>query len=121
MNFTDWVELRMEGEAARRLDSAPLSQAGFQTTKIKTSDPSKTTITLNKIPHREYVPRNFDRYSFKASEEKTKQYMEQMRKAIFNDVLIGSESLAGFYDNDEIVKALDDYITRLSQLGIKLG
>lgn len=121
MNFVDWVELRMKSEAVRSLDqSPPLSRAGFQTLSTKIDDPGRSSIS-NKIPHREYQPKNFDRYSFKASEEKTKEYAEQMKKVLFHQILLGSEALAGFYDNDEIVKALDDYITRLSQLGIKLG
>jgi hypothetical protein len=107
MNFIDWVNLRMESEAAKSLNNTiPLSKAGF--------------VDSNKLPHKEYQPKNFDRYSFKASEEKTKEYTEQMKKAIFHNVLLGSEALAGFYGNDEIIKALDDYLTRLSQLGIKL-
>ena len=108
MNFSEWVSLRMESETAKTLDSniSPLSKAGFG---------------INKIPHREYQPKNFDRYSFKTNEEKTKEYSEQMKKVLYHEILLGSEALAGFYDNDEIIKALDDYLTRLEQLGIRLG
>lgn len=114
MKFTDWISLRMEGEAARPLDSSetsmrltgPLSKAGFGFGK--------------KIKHGEYRPKNFDRYSFKSNEEKTKEYAEKMKMAIRNSVLVGSEALAGFYDNDEIIKALDNYLTELGNLGIKL-
>ena len=112
MKFKKWIELKNEGEAAKNLEkdmrlvNPPMSRAGFN--------------LLGKIPHGEYKPKNFDRYSFKTNEQKAQEYSEKMKSAIFNSVLVGSEALAGFYGNDAIIKALDDYLTELSNLGIKL-
>jgi hypothetical protein len=77
-------------------------------------------VSHNKISHGEYHPKNFDRYSFKPDEKKVQDYLSKMRNSILNDVLIGSEALAGFYNNDQIVKLLDNYLTELSNLGIKI-
>lgn len=111
MNFSDWFSLRMEGEPAHKLGvppmrivDAPMSQAGFKTSKI---------------PHGEYKPKNFDRYPFKPDETKVSQYMDKMRKAAWGDVLMSVEALAGYYGNDGIVKAYDDFLTELGNQNIR--
>lgn len=107
MNFSEWVQLRMEGEAARRLEpspgmrvvDAPMSHSGF----------------LSKgMPHGEYVSKHFNRYPFKSDENSTLKYLDKMKRAIRNEVQIGVEALAGYYGNDRIVKALDDFIEELA-------
>lgn len=112
MKFKEWI---VESEAAKNLEkdamrlvNPPMSRAGFN------------RLGAGKLPHGEYKPKNFDRYSFKTNEQKVQEYSNKMKSAIFNSVLVGSEALAGFYENDAIVKALDDYLTELSNLGIKL-
>lgn len=115
MKFNDWIELRMEGEAARQINSEPMRVVGDGPPLSKAAFG-----TLGQIKHGEYKSKNFDRYSFKTNEQKTKDYAEKMKTAISNSVLIGSEALAGYYGNDAIIKALDDYLTELSNLGIKL-
>lgn len=76
-------------------------------------------LSHNKIPHGEYHPKNFDRYKFKTDEKKVQEYLSKMKNSILNDVLIGSEALSGFYNNDQIVKLLDNYLTELANLGVK--
>jgi hypothetical protein len=115
MRFEEWMQSRMEGEAARSLDpasspsmrlvDAPMSRAGF---------------TGSKIPHGEYRPRNFDRYAFKVDEEGAAKYLDRLRKAIRNDVQTSAEALAGYYGNDGVVKALDDFLTDLSRSNVVL-
>ncbi len=115
MRFEEWMRLRTEGEAARslgpaaspgmRLVDAPMSRAGF---------------AGGKIPHGEYVPKNFDRYAFKVDEEGAAKYLERMRRAIRNEVQTSVEALAGYYGNDGAVKALDDFLTDLSRSNIVL-
>lgn len=112
MNFNDWISLRMmEGEATQRLEEpqmrlvgAPMSRAGFK--------PSR-------IPHGEYKPKNFDRYPFRPDEAKVSQYSDKMRKIIRNDIPICVEALAGYYGNDAIVKAFDDFLTDLERQNVK--
>lgn len=107
MNFSEWVQLRMEGEAARSLEpspamrvvDAPMSRMGFM---------GKT------IPHGQYKPQHFDRYAFRPDEESALKHLEKMKRAIRNDVQVAAEALAGFYGNDGIVKALDDFIGELA-------
>ena len=107
------MQLRMEGEAARSLEpesgmklvGAPLSRAGFGG---------------NRMPHGEYRPRNFDRYAFKVDEQGAAKYLDKMRRAIRNEVQISVEALAGYYGNDAVVKALDDFLTDLSRSNIVL-
>lgn len=113
MRFERWMQLRMEGEAARslepgpemRLVGTPMSRAGFMG---------------RKIPHGEYKPKNFDRYAFKVDEAKAAKYLDRMRKAIRNDVQTSAEALAGYYENDAVIKALDDFLTDLSNSNIVL-
>jgi hypothetical protein len=114
MKFADWIKIKTEGEAARSIEpnqmslvgDSPMSRSGF---RLK-----------GQIPHGEYKPKNFDRYAFKTNEQKVQQYSEKMKSAIFNAVLVGSEALAGFYGNDGIIKALDDYLADLRNSGVKL-
>lgn len=113
MRFNEWMQLRMEGEPARSLGSgpdmrlvdAPMSRAGFGG---------------RKIPHGEYKPKNFDRYKFKVDEAGAAKYLERMRKAIRDEVQTSAEALAGFYQNDAVIRALDDFLTDLSNSNIVL-
>jgi hypothetical protein len=111
MRFEKWMQMRMEGEAARslgpsmRLVDAPMSRAGF---------------AGSKIPHGEYKPKNFDRYVFKVDEEGAAKYLDKLRRAIRNDVQTSAEALAGYYGNDGVVKALDDFLTDLSRSNVVL-
>jgi hypothetical protein len=111
MNFSEWIQLRMEGEAARglepsmRLVDAPMSKAGFR---------------VGTIPHGEYKPKNFDRYAFKVDEEGAAKYLDRLRRAVRNDVQTSAEALAGYYGNDGVIKALDDFLTDLSRSNVVL-
>jgi hypothetical protein len=112
MNFYDWVSLRMEGEAAHKIGEppmrlvggAPMSQAGFKAAGL---------------PHGEYQPKNFDRYPFRPDEAKVEQYLDKIRKVARNDMLVCIEALAGYYGNDGIVRAYDDFLTELGRQNIR--
>lgn len=107
MNFAEWVQLRMEGEPARRLDAAP----GM---RVVDAPMSRMGFMGKTIPHGEYKPRHFDRYAFKPDEDSALKYLERMKRAIRNEVQVSAEALAGFYGNDGIVKALDDFLEELA-------
>ena len=114
MKFASWVILR-EGEAARNLD-----QSQSPSMRLVDTPMSKAGFTRKPIPHREYQPKNFDRYAFKPDESKIPQYVEKMKKIIRNDMQVCIEALAGYYGNDGIVKAFDDFLTDLERQNIKL-
>lgn len=113
MRFNEWMQLRMEEEATRsleadasmRLAGPPMSRAGFGG---------------RRIPHGEYKPKNFDRYAFKVDEAGAAKYLDRMRKAIRNEVQTSAEALAGYYQNDAAIRALDDFLTDLSNSNIVL-
>lgn len=114
MKFFEYVSLRMEGETARSLGSerapmrvvgAPMSQSGFMGKEIE---------------HGQYHPKNFDRYPFKPDEKKALEYVEKMGRMVYGDMQVCVEALAGYYENDGIVKAWDDFLSRLSDMKIKV-
>lgn len=114
MKFADYVSLRMEGEAARpleggespmRLVGAPMSHSGFLGREIK---------------HGEYKPKNFDRYPFKPDENKALDYVGKMGRMVHGDMQVCVEALAGYYGNDGIVKAWDDFLSKLSDMKIRV-
>lgn len=114
MKFTDYISLRMEGEAARRLDAdgpsmkvlgAPMSQSGFMSREIK---------------HGDYRPKNFDRYPFKPDEGKTLEYVGKMGRMVHGDMQVCIEALAGYYGNDGIVKAWDDFLSKLAEMKVRV-
>lgn len=111
MKFHEWISLK-EGEPARSLDKppmrvvgSPMSQAGFLSKEIK---------------HGEYQPKNFDRYPFKPEEGKALEYAQKMGRMIHGDMQVCIEALAGYYNNDGIVKAYDDFLSRLEEMKIKV-
>lgn len=111
MGFLEWISLR-EGEPAQRLDrppmrvvGVPMSQSGFFSKEIK---------------HGEYQSKNFDRYPFKPDEKKALEYVEKMSRIVHGDMQVCIEALAGYYENDGIVKAYDDFLTKLGEMKIKV-
>jgi len=104
IDFKEWAESR------NLLNEffGPMSQAGF----IPNSP--------NSIPHKEYKPKNFDRYAFKPDEGKALEYSRKMKDLIRGDMLLYVESLAGYYQNDGIVKAYDDFLNNLKEMNIVL-
>jgi hypothetical protein len=111
MNFNEWISLR-EGEAAQklgepqmRLVGAPMSRAGFK---------------ASNVPHGEYKPKNFDRYPFKPNEAKASQYLEKIGQLTRGDMLVCIEALSGYYGNDGIIKAYDEFLTELERNNVKI-
>ncbi len=113
MKFANWIALK-EGDAARSLDQSQSPSMRLVDTPI-----SKAGFLRKPIPHKEYQPRNFDRYAFRPDESKVSQYVEKMSKMVRNEMPVCIEALAGYYGNDGIVRAFDDFLTDLGQQNIK--
>jgi len=102
IDFKEWAESR------NLLNEffGPMSQAGFN--------------SPNTIPHKEYQSKNFDRYAFKPDDAKALENSRKMRDLIRGDMLLYVESLAGYYQNDGIVKAYDEFLNKLKEMNIVL-
>lgn len=118
MKFNNWIALK-EADAARSLDQ---TQTQTQNPSIRLVDApmSRAGFMGKPIPHRDYKPKNFDRYPFKPDESKMTQYLDKMRKIVRNDMLLCIEALAGYYGNDGIVKSFDNFLSDLEQQNIRL-
>jgi hypothetical protein len=110
MKFRDWIQSKIDIASSKNFDflmknEDAMSRAGFQ---------------VRAVPHGEYKPKNFDRYVFEVDEDGASKYSKKLQTAIRNDVQISIEALAGYYGNDAIVKALDDFLTELSRSNVVL-
>lgn len=67
--------------------------------------------------HGTYKTKMFSRYPYKPSEEKALKLIENGRRDI-QDLIVVFEGLAGFHNNDNIIKAFDDFLVNLRENGI---
>jgi hypothetical protein len=114
MNFSDWISIRMEGEAAKHLDASP------QMKLVGAVPMSRAGFKASSLPHGEYKPKNFDRYAFSPDEGKATQYIDKFGRIVRGDMLVCVEALAGYYKNDAIVKAFDDFLSDLASQNVKV-
>lgn len=99
-NFKQWAK----SKNVLKEFFGPMSQSGF------TSSSS--------TPHKEYKPKNFDRYAFKPEEAKALEHVRKMKNLVYGDMLMNIEALAGYYNNDGIVQAYDEFLSKLKEMNI---
>ena len=111
-------KLILEGDPARNLEEPRMRLAG----ENEPATMSRFSKGLgNRTPYGTYETQNYDRYKTgKTSEEDAHKATQTLRNIVYSDLPQNLEKLASFQDNDNIVKAYDEFLTTLyHKAGIK--